>query len=179
MRIIKRILVFVVVLIALLLILAAFVDGHLKIDRTADVRAPRDTVWQHVNSIAALNTWNPFLKKDPNVKISYEGTQGAPGSKMCFASEMKGLGSGCETLLAVNAPVSVDGIVEFEKPNKRVVHFSVTLDSIASGTRVSWRSSAELPYPFRLIKLFANFDKTIGTDLEHGLQTLKSESEAR
>lgn len=41
-------------------------------------------------------------------------------------------------------------------------------------TEVTWAMESSMPYPVNLLKLFIDFDQSLGEDYEHGLNKLKA-----
>ncbi|MBZ4188577.1 SRPBCC family protein [Niabella beijingensis] len=179
MRILKKILLVIVVLILLVLLVAAFVDGKIKFERSVDINAPVDTVWTHVSSLAAMNTWSPWFDKDPAMKKTSEGTDGTPGARFCWESQKKEVGRGCQTIRSLNAPASIETDLKFYTPYESEAQAYVKLEPAGSGTRATWGFNSEMPYPLRIIKLFTNMEKMMEPDFTKGLQRLKEQAEHR
>lgn len=175
MRILKRILLAIVALIVLLLIVAAFVDGKMKYEKSVDINAPIEKVWTNVNSLNALNKWSPWIDKDPGMKQTMEGTDGTPGAKHCWDSEKKDVGKGCQSIKSMNAPGLIETDLKFITPYESEAGAYVKLEPKGTGTTATWGFTSESPYPFRIMNLFT--DMMIGEDYELGLSRLKKMSE--
>src|SRR5579871_1656918 len=67
-------------LIVLFLVVAAFVGTGWSFEKNILIQAPRSNVWGHVNSLGAINSWNPWLDRDPGVSQSITGIDGTPGA---------------------------------------------------------------------------------------------------
>ncbi len=37
-------------------------------EKSMVINAPKEKVWQHINSMKAFNEWNPWMKLDSNMK---------------------------------------------------------------------------------------------------------------
>lgn len=165
------------VIIALALIVAAFVDGHVKYEKSVEINAPVEKVWSNVNSLAAMDKWSPWNSKDPAIKRTSEGTDGTPGAKFCWESEKKDVGNGCQTIKSLQAPNRVDTDLKFLTPYESAAQAYVTLAPSGAGTKATWGFTSEMPYPFRIMKLFTSMDKMLDPDYTLGLNKLKQISE--
>lgn len=177
MRILKKILLVIAVLILLVLVVAAFVDGKIRFEKSVAINAPIDKVWTHVNSLAAMNTWSPWTDKDPEMKKTSEGTDGTPGARFCWESQKKEVGKGCQTIKSVSAPSLIETDLKFYTPYESDAQAFVKLEAAGSGTKATWGFNSEMPYPFRIMKLFMNMEKMIDPDFTLGLQRLKKAAE--
>ena len=129
-----------------------------------------------INDIAASVTWNPFVKKDPNIKGSFSGPQAGPGAKYTFdGNSQVGKGSceiteskTCEYVkmhLLMTAPMKADNRVAF------------TLKPDGGDTRVTWAMEGDVPFIAKIMHTIMNMDKMIGGDFDSGLAQLKAIAE--
>src|ERR1022692_647000 len=88
-------------LIALILIIAALVGTAWNFEKSIAINAPVEKVWANINSLAVLNQWNPWIAKDPKIKLEYSGTDGTPGAKFSWVSAEKNVGEGSQTIVKV------------------------------------------------------------------------------
>lgn len=179
MRILKKILFALLAIIVLALIVAIFVDGNVKYEKSISINAPIEKVWGNVNSLAAMDKWSPWNSKDPAMKRTSEGVDGTPGAKFCWESEKEGVGKGCQTIKNLKAPELVETDLKFLTPYESEANAYVKLQPEAAGTKATWGFTSEMPYPFRIMKLFTNMEKMLDPDYTQGLQKLKEISEAQ
>jgi hypothetical protein len=81
MKIIKRIFIFLIAVIVLLLIVALFVPKDSHIEESLVINAPRDSVFNYIKSIKNQEKYSVWIMADPNIKINYEGEDGTVGFK--------------------------------------------------------------------------------------------------
>lgn len=177
MRILKRILLVLAVIIVLALVVAAFVEGKIKYEKSIEINAPIEKVWDNVSSLSAMDKWSPWNSKDSAMKRTMYGSDGAPGSKFCWESEKKDVGKGCQTLISRHKPNRVDTELKFLTPYESEAKAYVTLAPSGGGTKATWGFTSEVPYPFRIMNLFTNMDKMLDPDYTAGLKKLKEISE--
>jgi hypothetical protein len=142
--------------------------------KTFLLQAPRSNVWGHVNSLGAINTWNPWLERDPAVSQSITGVDGTPGATYAWDSKVKNVGAGRQTILAVNAPNEVTMRIEFTRPfqgrgRRPMSGWRKNVES----TRAIWGIESSMPYPMNIIKLFGVMQKNMNRDFGKGLNKLK------
>lgn len=177
MRILKKILLVLAVIAALVLLVAAFVDGQVKYEKSIDINASIDRVWSNVNSLSAMEKWSPWGSKDSAMKRTYSGSDGDIGSKFCWESAKKEVGKGCQTLVSRQRPNRVDTELKFLTPYESEAKAYILLASSAAGTKATWGFTSEVPYPFRIMNLFTNLDEMLDPDYTTGLKNLKKISE--
>jgi len=62
------------------LILALFVSKDMNYEKSISINAPIKTVWENVNSLAAMDQWSPWNDKDPNMEKVRTWTDGTVGA---------------------------------------------------------------------------------------------------
>ena len=161
-------------LIALVLIVAAIIGTAWSIERSILINAPVDRVWNHTNTLKATNQWNPWMAKDPNIKIEYSGTDGTPGGSYSWLSNEKMVGQGSQTILKVANQSELASRVDFIKPFRGKGNAFVRLSPENGKTKVSWRMESSTPYPMNIIKIFGVIEKNMNEDFNTGLNKLKA-----
>lgn len=80
----KTILITVVAAIALFLIYVTTRPDTFKVARSTQIKAAPDKIFPLINDMRSYNTWNPYVKKDPAVKLTYSGPAAGTGAKFLF-----------------------------------------------------------------------------------------------
>jgi hypothetical protein len=160
-------------LILLFLVVAAFVGRGWSFEKNVLIKAPRSNVWGHVNSLGAMNAWNPWLELDTAVSQSITGVDGTPGATYAWDSKVKNVGAGRQTILAVKAPNEMTMRIEFTRPFQSVAEGYVRLEEERGTTRAIWGIESSMPYPMNIIKLFGVMQKNMNRDFGKGLNKLK------
>jgi len=168
----------ILAIIALVLVIAAFIGTAWTIERSIDINAPAGKVWNQVGTLRALNSWNPWSSKDPNVKLTFKGQDGAVGSSYDWDSTNKNVGAGTQTLLSTDAPRELQTRVDFLRPFKGTGNAWLKLNEANGKTTVSWGMASSTPYPMNIIKLFGVIEKNMDEAFTEGLGELKRRSEA-
>ena len=171
----KIILTILALAIALLLFLASRKPKSLSFSRSISIQAPKSKVYAHIGSLRAYDEWNPWSGADPTQNTSFEGEDGAIGSKMSWKG--KKTGEGHMSLGEANGTDAVRYDLEFLKPMKGSAQAAVTLKEANGATDVTWAYSGESSFVARIFAVFMDFEKMIGGQYEKGLADLKQLSE--
>ncbi len=172
---IKKLLYLIIGLIALVLIAAAFLPGSYTVERSVEIAKPPEVVYPLVADYNNWLKWSPWPKMDPEAKQTVTGTPGAPGHSWSWEGEKSGVGS--ITLAQVEENKSVQSKLVFKEPMNSEADDIILLEPSASGTRVTWRNSGNLPYP---VGRFFGFglEGMLGPQFEEGLAGVKSLAES-
>ena len=137
------------------LIAAATRSDTFRVQRSASSKAAPKKIFPLIDDLRRFNTWNPFEKKDSNVKGSYSG---APSGK--------------------GAAYALDGNKNVGKGTIEIVDTApASLQPRGDTTEVTWAMQGPVPYVAKIIHLFIDMDRMIGTEFEAGLASLKTIAE--
>ena len=174
----KTILIAAAVAIALFLIYVTTRPDTFKVSRSMQIKAPPDRIFPLINDLRAYNTWNPYAKKDPAIKLTYSGPASGTGATFLFDGN-KDAGKGSIEVLAATHPSHVDMRLVMAEPFAINNLVRYTLAPKGDGTEVTWAMQGPVPFIAKIAHLVINMDKMIGTDFEAGLASLKALAEAR
>jgi hypothetical protein len=171
----KFVVIAVVVVLAALLIFAATRPDTFQVARSTSVKAPPEKIFAHINDLPSFNTWNPYERKDPAIKGTYRGAKSGTGAAYAWESDKVGVGSMeiTESSPASRVAMKLDFVKPFEAHN--IVEF--TMQPQGESTQVTWAMRGPSPYISKLMGIFINMDRMIGTDFEAGLANLKAIAE--
>lgn len=173
----KFIAVSVVVLIIVLLVYAATKPDTFRVQRSASISAPPEKIFPLINDLRSFNTWNPYERKDPDIKGSYNGPSSGQGAAYAFAGN-KEVGKGTIEITESSPPSKVtmklNMIEPFEAHN--IVEF--TLKPNGDSTNVTWAMQGRTPYFAKIIHVFFDMASMVGKDFETGLANLKAIAES-
>jgi uncharacterized protein YndB with AHSA1/START domain len=160
-------------LIALTLLIAALIGTAWNFEKTVAINAPVEKVWTNINSLKVLNKWNPWIAKDPNIKIEYTGNDGTPGACYSWVSAEKNVGEGRQTIVKVTENTELVLRVDFIKPFAGTGNAFVRIGTEGGTTKATWRIESSTPYPMNFIKIFGVIEKNMDKDFSAGLEKLK------
>ncbi len=175
-EIFQYILFFLGIAVAALLIYAAIKPARGTMSRSVSINASPEKIFPLIDNLEQMNTWNPFVKTDPNLKGDYSGPARGKGAHYAFDGN-KNAGAGHITVtdsmpsakvtmnLVMIRPFACDNIVEF------------TLVPGGNATTVTWAMSGPAPYFMRVMGTLFNMDKMVGGQFDKGLADLKAIAE--
>jgi Polyketide cyclase / dehydrase and lipid transport len=175
MKILKRILLFIVALIAIALITALFVSKDMKASREIVINKPKAAVFDYVKYVKNQDNFSKWNKMDPGMKKAYTGTDGTVGFTYAWDSEKSDVGKGEQSITAITEGERLDCDLHFIKPFDSKAKIYLTTATVNdSTTKVTWAFESKMAYPFNLMRLFMDMDKAIGDDFSTGLTNLKA-----
>lgn len=172
MKIIKRILIVVVIIIAIPFVLAFFVPREFQSESEIVVDKPISEVFDYVQYVDNQDSFGVWQLSDPDAKVEREGTDGTVGYRYSWEGDKVGKGSQTITNIIKNEKVETELDFGFGEP--AYSHF-LTEEVAPNQTRVTWGISGRSPYPWNLMSLFYD----MGEQFDEGLQNLKAVLEAR
>ena len=161
--------------IASVLVYAAFKPKTFLLERSVVIAAPAERAFGLINDLKAFNSWNPFAKQDPGLKLQYDAITQGSGAGYNWEGAKAGIGRMqiTESVPSQRVVMSLDFTKPMEAHNKVVF----SLAPQAAGTQVTWSMSGDMPYLHRLMTTFFSMDKMVGSQFEEGLSSLKSLAE--
>ena len=147
-----------------------------RVQRSLVIQAPPATLHPLISSMRQFNTWNPYLRKDPNVKGSYRGSGSGPGSAYDFEGNQE-VGKGSIEIMESEPTVRVTMKLDMLEPFKTSNTLDFTLVPRGDATEVTWTMQGPNPFVTRVVGVFVNMDRLIGRDFEAGLANLKAVAE--
>ncbi|MBS1781544.1 MAG: SRPBCC family protein [Bacteroidetes bacterium] len=175
MKILKKLLLFLVIIIAVPLIVALFVKKDYAVEREIVINQPKSVVFDYIKFLKNQNNYSKWNKLDPNMKKTYKGTDGTVGFVYAWESKEKNVGVGEQEIINIAEGSRIDMKLRFKVPFEAQDDAYMTTDSLGDNqTKVKWGFKGAFPYPFNLFGLFMDMDKNVGGDLQTGLENLKA-----
>ena len=175
MKILKRILIAIAGIVALLLIVALFVKSEYAVERETTVNKPKQVVFDYLKMIKNQNNYSVWNMKDPNSKMNFTGTDGTVGFISSWESEMREVGKGEQEIKKITEGSRIDMQLRFKKPMEMTDNAYMSTEAIDSThTKVKWGFNGKTAYPFNIMGLFMDMDKMLGPDLQKGLDNMKA-----
>ena len=163
--------VLVLILLAILLF-AASKPNTLSMQRSITINAPPEKIFALINDLHSWKDWNRDDQEDPTVTRVYGGPTNGVGASCEWDSRGrtgKGRMSITESQPSEHVAVNVDFVKPFESRNLNVF----SLAPSGNGTVVTWSWQGQNLYFMKVMGVFANMDKMMGSHFESGLRNLK------
>jgi uncharacterized protein YndB with AHSA1/START domain len=162
----------VIVLVAVI----AMQPATFAIERATVIAAPPDVVFAHLDSPRAMDVWSPWVKMDPQQKLTYEGPESGVGAIESW--EGPEIGAGRLTITGVKPNEEVEMRLEFLEPMKATNRALFTLAPAGEGTRITWHMEGTNNFVGKAASLVMNMEEMVGGTFERGLADLKTLTEA-
>ena len=180
MRVLKRLLIFIAVVLLLVLGAAFVLPDHAQVERRIEVARPASMVLAVVESFTLFNRWSPWAAMDPAATYTYAGPERGEGAKMTWSGNHPDVGSGSQTILSSTADKVVVAL-EFDATWKATS--TTTIDAFDDGkSAVRWSFYKDLPITLDgkfLEGIIGRYyglamDHLVGDDYAQGLENLKT-----
>lgn len=168
MRALKVIIGVLVALTLLLLGIGLFIPKDYHVERSIEIDAPPDLVFDQVNNFRNWDAWSPWLAQDPTIKNEYSGPESGVGAKVSWTSENSGEGS--QTITSSERPKRIETRLDFGEMGQPGAVFTFAPEG--DGTLVTWSLTGTMSGPIGGY-VAAAFDRLLGPTYEDGLSRLK------
>ena len=152
--------------------MAAAKPDSFRVQRSITIKAPPTRIYALINDFKAWPKWSPYENRDPNMQRKLSGTDSGQGAIYEWNGD-KNVGQGRMEILESTAPAKIVIKLDFLKPFE--AHNTATFTMVPNGdtTEVTWAMDGPSPFISKVMSIFMNFDKLIGTDFVAGLANLK------
>ncbi len=173
-----KILFVIVALVVILVIVVALRPADFHYHRSTTIAAPPAVVFAQVNELQKWGGWDPWAKKDPNCKTTFEGPPAGVGAAMSWAGN-NDVGEGKMTLMASRPSEFLQFKLEFVKPFVGTNTAEFSFKPEGNQTVVTWSMFGKNNFMSKAVGLFMDCEKMVGDDFDKGLTDLKSISETK
>lgn len=168
-------LVIIVVLLVAIAGVVAFAmtkPDSFRIQRATTIKAAPEKIFALINDFKAWPQWSPYENKDPDMQRRLSGADVGQGSVYEWSGN-KNVGQGRMEITESTAPTRIVIKLDFMTPFEAHNTATFTLVPQGEATEVTWAMDGPSRFFTKVMSVFFNFDKMIGTDFEAGLANLK------
>jgi uncharacterized protein YndB with AHSA1/START domain len=176
LKVIAVVAVILVVLIAAVLVYAATRPDTFRVQRAATVKAPPAKIYALINDLRGWGAWSPYEKKDPAMKRTYGGAPSGKGAVYEWDGD-NNVGKGRMEITDVSPPNKIVIKLDFFRPFEAHNTATFSMEPMGDATNVTWAMDGPLPYVAKIMHVFFNMDRMVGTDFETGLANIKAIAE--
>lgn len=169
----KKLVIIFSAIVVLNLIVCALLPSEFSFKRSIEINANRETIFGQVASFRNWRTWSPW--SDSTLSITYAGPETHVGAEMLWSNNGKE-NEGSNKIVEFK-PYNYLKIESHINKNAPPLFMEFYFEDVTSNTcKVVWQQSGNLSFFERPFGLF--MEKIIGSDVELGLQKLKTSTEA-
>lgn len=173
----KKVAAVAVLLILLVLGVAATKPDTFKVQRSTSIKAPPEKIYAFIEDFHRWSSWSPYEKLDPAMQRTFSGAERGTGAVYEWDGNAKA-GKGRMEITDAPAPTKVRIKLDFLKPMEVSNVAEFTLEPQGDSTHVTWSMEGPTPYFAKVIHVFINMDRMVGSDFEAGLANLKALAES-
>lgn len=175
MKLLKKILLVILIIIAIPLIIALFVNNEYAVQREVVINAPKQQVFDYVRHLKNQDNYSVWVRTDPNMKKDFRGTDGTVGFVYAWNGNDEA-GAGEQEIKNIVERERVDVEVRFERPMEGIAQAPITTETVSENqTKVTWGMKGKSAYPMNFVNIF--IDGMLGKDIETSLAMLKGNLE--
>ncbi len=173
MKILKKILIGILGLVALVLIVALFVKKEYAVVREITINKAKQEVFDYLKFLKNQDNFSVWAQRDSNMKKEFKGTDGTVGFVSAWDGN-KEVGKGEQEIKKITEGERLDFELRFIEPFEAKDNAYMTTEAVDTvHTKVTWGFDGKMNYPMNLMLVFMDMDKMLGPDLEKGLTNLK------
>jgi len=173
---IKKIIVTIIVLIVALLAFAATRPDAFRVQRTARINAAPDRIYANLEDFHRWTAWSPWEKMDSAMRRTHSGAPKGVGAVYEWEGNSK-VGKGRMEIVKASTPTELTVKLDFLKPFEAHNFAEFTLRPVGASTDVTWSMFGPSPFVSKVMGIFFDMDRMVGTDFENGLANLKTVAE--
>ena len=172
----KKILLGLVLLIAILAVVVALQPNEFKVTRSITINAPPEKIFPLVNDFHQWAKWSPWEEKDPAMKRTFAGPEAGKDSVYSWVGNAD-VGEGSMTITESKPAELILINLQFKKPMESEAKTEFAFKPQDQATTVTWTMSGTNNFIGKAFCLVMNMDKMVGGDFELGLGKLKTVAE--
>ena len=174
MKILKGLGIFILAIVLIYVVLAFFGPKNYTVERTKEINAPAEVVFEQVSKFNNWQNWSPWKEKDPTATYTLTGEDGVVGTEYKWSGnpDLSGKGSMIINEVVPNQKFGYD--LTFFEPWEMSSKGGFELTPNGETTTVKWYDKGDIPFAQRPFMLFMSLDDMIGGDFERGLTKIDS-----
>lgn len=168
----KKIAIGLVAVIVVLIVVIAVQPSSYTVERATKIEAPPNTVYGVLADLNRFTSWSPFLKVDPNAKVTVTGPVGQVGHKYEWDGNDE-VGAGSMAITSIEAGKSVTVDLHFVRPFESKAKVTWTVAPDGEGTTATWGMEAQNDFIGKAMCLVFPMEEMLGKQFDEGLANLK------
>jgi uncharacterized protein YndB with AHSA1/START domain len=168
---IKKILLGLVAVIAIILMVAAFKSPDFRVERSRTISAPPEALFGWFNNPKKFDEFNPWLKLDPSAKTEYTGPEAGVGAVASWVGDKTGKGKATITESKPNELIRLR--MDWIEPMEGVSTVDYTFKTEGGKSTVTWAMYGKSNFVGRLFSIFVSCESMCGPEFEKGLADLE------
>ncbi len=174
MKVLKRIGMVLLLVLAIFLVVGLFLDTKYTITRNIIINKPNDSVFKYIKFLKNQDKYSVWNKKDPKSVKTYSGQDATIGFESSWDSQDKNVGAGTQKITKIQEDKRFDMEIRFKRPMESISTAFMETEKISdNSTNVTWSFSGKTDYPFNALMPLIGIEKILGNDMQKSLDDLK------
>ncbi|MFO8128545.1 MAG: SRPBCC family protein [Bacteroidales bacterium] len=175
MKVLKKIIIWILVIIAILIVIAYFLPKQYSVERSIVINADREQIYFQLCDFDNWENWTPWGEALDTTAV-YKSTGGCDsGAVQQWSGDITGNGKMVMTRVIPNERIEYD--LSFEG-GKYESHGTMTIEPEGPDYKVTWTDKGDLGYNPVARYMGLMMENMLGPDFEQGLQNLKEYTES-
>lgn len=158
-----------------ILIYAASKPDIAHVERSIVIKAPPERIFALIDDFRQWDKWTPY-NKDPAMAKSYSTDTHGVGARYAWEGN-RSVGRGDITITESEPPARIAFNLHMREPFEGNNHVVFALRAAGDSTTVDWILEDRPAYFVKVMGIFLDIDKMVGSDFEAGLAKLKAVAE--
>ncbi len=168
----------VIALIAIVGILGLIAPRDYVVEREIVINKPREAVFAFARMLQNNKKWDPWSKKDPNIKMDFRGTDGQVGAVSSWSGNSE-VGVGEEEIKSIAENERIDFELRFKEPMQDTGAAYYVFETVGDNqTKMKWGISGRSQFPINIVCMLMNMKATLAKEFDTGLASFKTAVES-
>lgn len=172
MKFLKILGIIILSLVLAILLAGIILPKEARIERSITVNDSVHFVYDYMRNMKNMQAWSPWSGIDPDMEISYTGTDGEIGSQYLWKGD-KNVGKGYQEITKLAPGERIDIKLVFIEPWESESEVYFLYQDLEGETVVTWGYYETLPIPKNIMMAAMSMQKKLGNDFDKGLARLK------
>lgn len=156
MRILKKLLFFILALLGLFLLAGLFISKEYTVSHSLTINKPQEEVFNYMKMFKNQENYSVWVMADPNIKLNYEGVDGTVGAKVSWDGN-DDVGAGSQTVTKITSD-RMDIDLHFIRPMEGDQKGATIVKAIdANSCTLTEEFYGNDPYPFNTLSFIGKY----------------------
>lgn len=173
MKILKKILIGLLVLIAVLLLISFLLPKELKVSVTEEIEAPAHVAYNILTDLTTQPEWNPWAQEDKTMKLEMGAISQGKGATYTWTSDNSG--SGSQEIMDTKPNDEVKMNVKFDGRGEGIATYKLVPEG--KKTLATWSYDSKTGVPMNLMNFFVK--GMLESQFSRGLKNVNEVAKSR
>jgi len=171
MRLFRTLALGLFVLVTGFVLVAYLLPRNVIVERQVTIAAAPSEIFPLVNSLQRTTEWSPWIVRDPDMTVTYEGPAAGVGNVMIWTSIVDSVGNGRQEIVESVENARVATLLDFG--DMGTARAWIELEETEGGTEITWGLDADMGMNPIGRWMGLTMDRLVGPDYEAGLANLQ------